>query len=70
MKTLLAYQGIGLIVEVPNKAKMDYENILKRLSNQNFISNAPEAVVLELKGKEVEHKEKITSLEIAIKNFQ
>jgi valyl-tRNA synthetase len=52
------------------KAKMDYENILKRLSNQNFISNAPEAVVLELKGKEVEHKEKITSLEIAIKNFQ
>jgi hypothetical protein len=34
------------------KAKMDYENILKRLANQNFISNAPEAVVLELKSKD------------------
>jgi hypothetical protein len=26
MKTLLTYQGIGIIVEVPNKAKMDYDD--------------------------------------------
>jgi hypothetical protein len=26
MKTLLAYQGIGIFVEVPNKAKMDYDD--------------------------------------------
>ncbi|MFZ4713967.1 MAG: valine--tRNA ligase [Bacteriovoracaceae bacterium] len=51
------------------KAKQDYENIGKRLSNTNFISNAPEAVVTELKEKEKEHKEKIRSLELAIKNF-
>jgi hypothetical protein len=26
MNTLLAYQGIGIVVEVPNKAKMDYDD--------------------------------------------
>jgi hypothetical protein len=26
MKALLMYQGIGIIVEVPNKAKMDYDD--------------------------------------------
>jgi hypothetical protein len=26
MKTLLAYQVIGIVVEVPNKAKMDYDD--------------------------------------------
>jgi hypothetical protein len=26
MKTLLAYQGIGIIVEVPIQAKMDYDD--------------------------------------------
>jgi hypothetical protein len=26
MKTLLVYQGIGIVVEVPNKAKMDYDD--------------------------------------------
>ncbi len=27
MKTLLTYQGIGIVVEIPNKAKMDYDDI-------------------------------------------
>jgi hypothetical protein len=26
MKTLLAYQGVSILVEVPNKAKMDYDD--------------------------------------------
>ncbi len=37
MKTLLAYQGIGIIVEVPNKAKMDYYD--KDLADFQFCSS-------------------------------
>ncbi len=37
MKTLLAYQGIGIIVEVPNKAKMDYDD--KDLADFQFCSS-------------------------------
>jgi hypothetical protein len=37
MKTLLAYQGIGIVVEVPNKAKMDYDD--KDLSDFQFCSS-------------------------------
>jgi hypothetical protein len=37
MKTLLAYQGIGIIVEVPNKAKMVYHD--KDLADFQFGSS-------------------------------
>jgi hypothetical protein len=37
MKTLLTYQGIGIVVEVPNKAKMDYDD--KDLANFQFGSS-------------------------------
>jgi hypothetical protein len=37
MKTLLAYQGIGIVVEVPNKAKMDYDD--KDLADFQFCSS-------------------------------
>jgi hypothetical protein len=37
MKTLLAYQGIGIIVEVPNKAKMGYHD--KDLADFQFCSS-------------------------------
>jgi hypothetical protein len=37
MKTLLMYQGIGIIVEVPNKAKMDYDD--KDLADFQFGSS-------------------------------
>jgi hypothetical protein len=37
MKTLLAYQGIGIVVEVPNKAKMDYDD--KDLAHVQFCSS-------------------------------
>ncbi len=37
MKTLLAYQGIGIVVEVPNKAKMDYDD--KDLTDFQFCSS-------------------------------
>jgi hypothetical protein len=41
MKTLLAYQGIGIAVEIPNKAKMDYDD--KDLADfQFFPSQASE----------------------------
>ncbi len=37
MNTSLAYQGIGIIVEVPNKAKMDYND--KDLADFQFCSS-------------------------------
>jgi hypothetical protein len=37
MKTLLAYQGIGIVVEVPNKANMDYDD--KDLADFQFSSS-------------------------------
>ena len=37
MKTLLTYQGIGIIVEVPNKAKIDYDD--KDLADFQFCSS-------------------------------
>jgi hypothetical protein len=37
MKTLLMYQGIGIIVEVPIQAKMDYDD--KDLADFQFVSS-------------------------------
>ncbi len=37
MKTLLTYQGMGIVVEVPNKAKMDYDD--KDLADFQFGSS-------------------------------
>jgi hypothetical protein len=37
MTTFLVYQGIGIVVEVPNKAKMDYGN--KDLADFQFFSS-------------------------------
>ncbi len=37
MKTLLAYQGISIVVEVPNKAKIDYDD--KDLADFQFCSS-------------------------------
>jgi hypothetical protein len=37
MKTLFAYQGIGIVVEVPNDAKMDYDD--KDLADFQFCSS-------------------------------
>ncbi len=37
MNTLLVYQGFGIVVEVPNKAKMDYDD--KDLADFQFFSS-------------------------------
>jgi hypothetical protein len=44
MKTLLAYQGIGIIVEVPNKAKMGYDD--EDLADFQFCSSQESEIEL------------------------
>jgi hypothetical protein len=46
MKTLLTYQGIGIVVEVPIQAKMDYDD--KDLPNFQFGSSQESKIELPL----------------------
>lgn len=53
-----------------DKTKLDFQKNASRMNNENFMKNAPEEVVLEVKTKSDELSTKIASLENALKNFE
>ncbi|MCT4643275.1 MAG: valine--tRNA ligase [Bacteriovoracaceae bacterium] len=52
------------------KLKKEYEKIEKKLNNKNFMENAPENVVVEVKEKASGFEEKIKSIENSLDNFK
>lgn len=52
------------------KSQKDLNGVQSRMNNQNFMANAPEAVVQEMKDKLVEYSEKVKSVMNAIASFK
>ena len=53
-----------------DKTKKEYEKVEKKISNDKFMANAPEAVVIEVREKALGFQEKIKSIENSLEAFK